>query len=255
MPTECPWRDTLYWYDTIDSTNTHAKEMAAAGAAHGTVLVAGHQTAGRGRMGRQFFSPTGKGLYLSVILRPKQLPQALLHLTCAVGVAACNAVEGAAGFRPGIKWINDLVVKGKKLGGILTEMSVHHGSISYAILGIGINCTHEAVDFPPELQGIATSLALENAHDPSPAKLAAQLIYQLWQTSCTLITKKAGIMAQYKADCITLGQDIVVLRDDEKRYGKAIDIDADGSLIVDFNGTAEAVSSGEVSIRGMYGYV
>ena len=229
--------------------------MAAKGAPHGTVLVAGHQNAGRGRMGRQFFSPAAKGLYLSVILRPEQPPQSLMHLTCAVGVAVCNAVEETAGFRPGIKWINDLVFHNKKLGGILTEMSVQLGRVDYAILGIGINCTHQKEDFPEDLQGIATSLALENAKDRSRAKLAAHLITQLWRINQRLICDKAAIMTQYKDDCITLGQDIVVLRGDEKSYGKALDIDEDGGLVVDIQGNVQTVSSGEVSIRGMYGYV
>ncbi|MBQ6840459.1 MAG: biotin--[Oscillospiraceae bacterium] len=125
IPTECPWRDTLYWYDTIDSTNTQAKLLAQQGAPHGTVLIAGEQTGGRGRLGRTFESCAGMGVYLSVILRPNCAAEALMHLTCAAGAAMCEAVENVSGIRPGIKWINDLVVKKKKLGGILTELSVN----------------------------------------------------------------------------------------------------------------------------------
>ena len=116
MTTECPWRDTLYWYDTIDSTNTRAKEMAKEGAPEGTVLIAGNQTGGRGRLGRSFSSPEGMGVYLSAILQPDCKAEQLMHLTCAAGVAACKAVEKAGGIYPGIKWINDLVCGKEKVG-------------------------------------------------------------------------------------------------------------------------------------------
>ena len=116
LTTECPWRDTLYWYDTIDSTNTRAKQLAKEGAPHGTVLIAGHQTGGRGRMGRTFQSPAGAGVYLSVILRPNCEPAQLMHLTCAAGVAMMDAVEAVSGIRPQVKWINDLVIHSKKTG-------------------------------------------------------------------------------------------------------------------------------------------
>ena len=139
LSAECPWRDTLYWYEAIDSTNTQAKRMAKEGAPHGTVLVAGYQAGGRGRMGRTFQSPAGEGMYLSVILRPGCTPDRLMHLTCAAGVAACEAVEAVCGIRPQVKWINDLVLGDRKLGGILAEMSLDQGVVDYAVIGIGIN--------------------------------------------------------------------------------------------------------------------
>ncbi len=258
LPTECPWRDTLYWFDTINSTNDHAKAMAKNGAMHGTVLLAGMQTGGRGRMGRSFHSPAGKGLYLSVILRPECAAEVLMHLTCAVAVAACQAVESATGYRPGIKWINDLVAGKKKLGGILTELSVNPktGIVDYAIVGIGINCNHTQADFPAELQEIATSLQTETGKPVNVAQLAAALIYALQEIDRRLLTEKPAIMEKYSKNCITLGQNVVVLRAEEKRYGKAISVDADGGLTVQFtDGTTEIVNSGEVSIRGMYGYI
>ena len=122
LHTECPWRDTLYWYPVTDSTNTQAKLLAKQGAVHGTVLIAGRQTRGRGRMGRDFHSPADSGLYLSVILRPNCKPEQMMHLTCVAAVAACRAVYQVSGLTPGIKWINDLVLQNKKLGGILTEL-------------------------------------------------------------------------------------------------------------------------------------
>ena len=257
IPAECPWRDTLHWFSTIDSTNTYAKKLAIQGAPQGTVVIAEAQSAGRGRLGRTFHSPAGKGMYLSLILRPNCPAQELMHLTCAVGYSACNAVEKASGIRPGIKWINDLVLNKKKLGGILVELSLKPGSslVDYAIIGIGINCLHATEDFPEELQNIATSLSIEGNHEISPAAIAAAVVTELWKTTAKLFIEKAQLMESYSHDCITLGQQIVVIRGDEKRYGTAVAIDQDGQLIVDFGGTSEAVSSGEVSIRGMYGYV
>ena len=257
IPAECPWRDTLYWYDTIDSTNIRAKEMAKQGAPHGTVVLAGHQSAGRGRLGRSFHSPEQKGMYLSVILRPDCLPEQLMHLTCAVGVAVCNAIEALMGLRPGIKWINDLVVNGKKLGGILTELSLDQatGKVDWTIVGIGINCSHGISDFPEELQSIATSLSLVTGNAVQLAAVSASVIDALHQMDQVLFSGKADIMNRYRSDCITLQKEILVVRGDEKRYGRAVGIDDEGALLVSFDGRVEAVNSGEASIRGMYGYV
>ncbi len=252
----CPFRDTLHWYDTVESTNTLGKQLAQQGASHGTVLIAGSQSGGRGRMGRQFHSPAGHGIYYSVILRPECKAESLMHLTCAVGVAVCNAIEAVTGNRPGIKWINDLVIGKKKLGGILTELSVEpSGSVNYAVVGIGINCTHQREDFPPELQEVATSLAIAGSL-VDRAVLCGALTEALWQMSETLMTEQKEIMAQYRKDCITTDQDVVVIRGDKKQHAKALSVEDDGSLLVVYpDGSHETVSSGEVSIRGMYGYV
>ena len=255
LSAECPWRDTLLWFDTIDSTNTKAKELAASGAPHGTVVVAGTQTGGRGRLGRSFSSPAGLGMYLSVILRPGCRPDQLMHLTCAAAVAACDAVEKAAGFRPRIKWTNDLVCGKQKLGGILTELSVNSqsGLVDFAIIGIGINCLQAKEDFPAELQETATSIHTVSGKAVSPAVMACAVIESLVQMD---LSSKEAIMGQYKKDCMTLGKQIVVVRGDQTQYGVAEDLDADGGLVVRFpDGTVKTVTSGEVSVRGMYGYV
>ena len=141
LPDNHPWRSSIFWFDTVDSTNTRAKELAAAGAPHGTVLIADRQTGGRGRLGRSFQSPAGMGIYLSLILRPNCPAAQLMHLTCAVAVSTCDAVEQTLNFRPSIKWINDLVAQRRKLAGILTELSVNPrtGFVDYAVVGIGIN--------------------------------------------------------------------------------------------------------------------
>jgi len=205
-------------------------------------------------MGRSFDSQKG-GLYLSVILRPNCSPKELMHLTCAAGTAACDAVEKTAGLRPGIKWINDLVLDKRKLGGILTELSVNPktGLVDYAIIGVGINCLQST--FPAGLESIATSLLAAGRSVP-PDTLAAALVEALYDMNGRLLTEKPHLMELYRKDCITLGQDILIHKGDTVTPGKALDIDDEGALIVRLgNGTLTAVNSGEVSVRGMFGYI
>ncbi len=254
----CSWRDTLHVYDTVDSTNTRAKELAKQGAPHGTVLIANAQTGGRGRMGRRFDSQAGMGIYMSVILRPGCQAERLMHLTCAAAGAMCDAVENTTDLRPGIKWINDLVWDSRKLGGILTELSVDPGTglAEFAIIGIGINCTHSQEDFPAQLQQLAGSLAMATGKPVDRSGLAAAMIEALYDMDRRLLTQKDAIMERYKADCITLGRDITVHQAEGIRHGKALDISPDGGLVVSFaDGSTETVQSGEVSVRGLYGYV
>lgn len=258
LPRNFPWANGIIYYESIDSTNTRAKELAQNGAPHGTVLIAGSQTGGRGRMGRQFHSPAGTGVYLSVILRPGCSPEKLMHLTCATAVAMCSAIHRISGITPGIKWTNDLVFQRKKLGGILTELSLdpQTSNIDYAIVGIGINCRQQETDFPAELQSMATSLALCTGRDMDCASVAAAMIEALWEMDQKLLTEKHAMMEEYKNACVTLGQAISVCRGDVVRHGTALDVDEDGALLVRYsNGDQEFVTSGEVSIRGMYGYV
>ena len=256
--TECLWRDTLYWYDTIESTNTQAKLLARDGAPHGTALIAGEQTGGRGRMGRSFESKGGKGVYLSAILRPNCAPEQLMHLTCAAGVAMCQAVETVSGIRPGIKWINDLVWNKRKLGGILTEMAIDPKTdlVDYAVVGVGINCLHSAQDFSPEVASIATSLSVAAGKEICADTLAAAAVEALHRISDQLFSQKAEIMDAYRSLCVTLGQDIFVHRNDTVTPGKALDVDDEGALTVRLtDGRQITVNSGEVSVRGMYGYL
>lgn len=209
-------------------------------------------------MGRTFQSPSGMGVYLSVILRPQCKPQDIMHLTCAAAVAMCHAVEDVTGVLPGIKWINDLIWERKKLGGILTELSVdpQTGLTDYAVVGIGINCCQQPQHFPPELRSMAASLSMAAGKDIPPEVLAAAMICRLAQMDKDLIVKKSQIMAFYQKNCVTLGKDVSVHRADQIRYGKALALDSDGSLLVAFSdGTTETVNAGEVSIRGMYGYL
>lgn len=257
LPRNHPWAHNIHYFDTIGSTNDEAKRLSAAGAPHGTVVIAGHQTGGRGRMGRSFHSPAGLGIYLSAILRPSCGPGELMHLTCAAAVAMCDAVEKAAGFRPGIKWTNDLVYGKRKLGGILTELSLNaNGTVHYAVVGIGINCRHTADDFPPELRDIASSLSMITASPVDTAAVAASMIDALCHMDRDLLTKKNAIMDFYRTDCVTVGKEVSIHRFDEVRHGTAVGIDDEGALLVRFpDGHTETIAAGEVSIRGMYGYV
>lgn len=257
LSSEYPWRDQLHYFFTIGSTNDHLKQMARQGAPHGTVLIAESQTNGHGRLGRSFQSSPDVGIYMSILLRPACLPGELMHLTCAAAVAMCNAIEQSAGFRPGIKWTNDLVYGKKKLGGILTELGFgKSGTIDYAIVGIGINCCHRQEDFSPEIQDIAASLSMVTGHNIDRTKVAAAMIDALYRMDYDLLQKKAEILEQYRQNCITIGQEISLVRGEEVRHGTAIGVDDEGALVVRFpDGIVQTVNSGEVSVRGMYGYI
>lgn len=241
-------------HQIIGSTNDRAKELARRGAPEGSAVISRAQTAGRGRLGRSFHSPEGQGLYLSLILRPNCRPDQLMHLTCAVAVASCDAVEEVTGFRPGIKWINDLVADGKKLGGILTELSISPatGLVEWAVVGIGINCNQST--FPPELTDIACSLAQITGKAPEIDALAQALLTHLMALRPILFSQQADIMTRYRENCVTLGKEITVIGADV-RQAIALDVAPDGALVVDYgNGIPQKVTAGEVSVRGMMGY-
>lgn len=256
LPDSFPWKDRVRYLAVTGSTNTDLKELARQGAPHGTALIAGSQTAGRGRMGRGFESPEGQGVYLSLLLRPQCPAASLMHLTCAAAVAMCEAVEHAAGFRPGIKWTNDLVFGKQKLGGILTELSLAPGGmVEFAIIGIGINCCQQPEDFPPAIKDIAASLTMVSGKPVSPVSLAAEMLCSLYQMDQQL-SQPDLILNEYRCNCITLGKEISLVRGQDILHGKALDIDEEGALLVEFpDGTIRKVNSGEVSVRGMYGYV
>ncbi len=250
-----PWADTVQFFSTLPSTNTYAKQLAAQGAPEGTVVIADAQTAGRGRLGRSFDSPAGQGIWMSVILRPDCKPEQLMHLTCAAAVAACDAVERETGHRPGIKWINDLVTDGRKLAGILTELSIDSatGQVDYAVLGIGLNCNQQRVDFPEELRPIACSLAEVTGALVCRSRLIAALIRSFWEMRQAL-PRREQIMARYRQDCVTLNQEITVIQGKLRRDGVALSLSDDGALTVAYtDGTAGIVRSGEVSVRPRHG--
>lgn len=252
-----PWGDQLHYYEEIGSTNDTLKAMARNGVPHGTAVIAGFQTNGHGRMGRTFLSPKNAGVYLSILLRPDCPPSQLMHLTCATAVAMCDALETAAGVKPQIKWTNDLVFGKRKLGGILTELGLTaQGGVSYAIIGIGINCCQRESDFDPSIQDMAASLSMATGGSIPRAKVAAAMLDALHQMDLRLLTGKAEMLETYRKKCVTVGQDVSLLRGDEVRHGHALDVDEEGALVVLFpDGHREHIASGEVSVRGMYHYV
>lgn len=254
---EYPWKDRFSYLETVDSTNNRLKILAREGASHGTALCADRQTGGRGRLGRSFLSPSGVGIYLSILLRPECRPESLMHLTCATAEYMCDALESAAGFRPEIKWANDLVYHKRKLCGILTELGLREdGTVDHAVIGIGVNCCQSANDFPPELRKTAASIAMITGTQPSRERIAAAMLDALHRMDTEMLSCRRDIMERYRRDCVTIGQDISLVQGDTLRHGKALDVRDDGALVVEFSPDhQEAVSSGEVSVRGMYGYV
>ena len=166
-------------------------------------------------------------------------------------------MEKSFGFRPGIKWTNDLVFGSRKLGGILTELSLQrNGTVDYAVVGIGINCCHKPEDFSPEIRDIAASLAMVTGTEINRARVAAAMMESLFKMDQILLTEKSAILDRYRRSCITIGQDISLVRSDEIRHGTALDVDDLGALVVRFaDGHTETINSGEVSVRGMYGYL
>lgn len=249
----------LVCFETIDSTNAYLKRAASEGVVDGTVAVADAQTSGKGRRGRSFLSPPGKGIYLSVLLRPPVAPNHLLPITGFGAVAVCNAVERVARVRPKIKWANDLVLNGKKLCGILTELSMEgeSGALQYVIMGIGINVAHTAEDFPEELRGIAASLNLETGQSVSRAALAAAMIEELDVLYMALLRHRLQpYLETYRRDCLTIGRQVQLLWEDvhEKVLCTGVDDDL-GLEVLRQNGVKETIRTGEVSVRGLYGYV
>ncbi len=252
-----PWGESFQYFEELPSTNDLLKTLARQGAPHGTALMADRQTGGHGRLGRSFHSPGGMGVYLSILLRPDCAPTELMHLTCAAAAAMCDSVEASTGLKPGIKWTNDLVWGRRKLGGILTELGLSpKGQVDWAVIGIGINCCQQEADFAPDIRDMAASLSMAAGAGVSRAKVAAAMLEALWRMDRELLTRKEEILTRYRRSCVTLGQDISILRGDLVYHARALDIDEEGALIVRLpDGALETVNSGEVSVRGMYGYL
>lgn len=244
-------------FESVDSTNAYLKRIASEDAPDGTVAVAAAQTAGRGRRGRTFQSAAGKGVYLSVLLRPTLTPEQLMPLTGLCAVAMCDAVECACGVRPQIKWTNDLILNGKKLGGILTELGMENGKLSYVIIGIGINVSQQTEDFEGEVADFATSLERELKRGVSKNELAAAMIDSLDALYADLKSSSTmDYVEYYRRDCVTLGKDIQLLWQDVHEKVFALDVDEQFGLVVRReDGTIDTIRTGEVSVRGLYGYV
>ena len=239
-------------YKTIDSTNTAAKQLAMDGAPAGTIVIADEQTKGKGRMGRTFFSPTTTGLYLSIILKPTFNISKSILITTAASVAVCRAIKNICNIDANIKWVNDIFIEGKKVCGILTEAvtDFESGQIDSVILGIGVNCQAPENGFPDELSHIACALSdyMEKGMVISRNQLAAEIINQVYSVLHDLTSK--SFIKEYRERSIVVGKQIDVIKNGVALPGKALYIDADGALIVQFEkGAMKTLNSGEISIR------
>ncbi|MCQ2516875.1 MAG: biotin--[acetyl-CoA-carboxylase] ligase [Saccharofermentans sp.] len=242
----------------VDSTNKMLKDLAYNGAPEGTVVMSDFQTAGRGRLGRTFASPKGKGIYISYLLRPTTSPEIISKITCWSAVAVRNAILRTCNIKPSIKWVNDLQINGKKICGILTEMNIESeiGTINSVVIGIGINVNNDLIDFPEEIRDIASSIRLET-NEETPihrASLVATLIDELDKLCTSFPDANDKYLEQYRESCSTVGLDVSVVSahnhtSEIPRLGTAIGIGDDFSLQVIFeDGHSECLSSGEVSV-------
>ena len=253
---------SVHVFDSVDSTNNILKDLSSKGAPSGTVVIADHQTGGKGRRGRSFTSPSGAGVYFSYLLRPKAGFDKISDLTSWTAVATADAIRNAYGLDSQIKWVNDLLMNRKKICGILTEVSVEgeSGFIDTCIIGIGINVNECAEDFPSEISQIATSISLENGGKKFfRSKLAAELIRSMDKLSSDWPDGSSYYLKRYRDLNITVGSKItaysLMLENGDGRMGTALAINDDFSLKVEFaDGSVADLRSGEVSVRGLYGY-
>ena len=244
-------------FSSIDSTNTYLKREAMAGAPSGLIAVANEQTAGRGRVGRSFLSAPDCGIYLSMLLRPTCDPAGCATLTCHAAVAVCRALERVCDVRPGIKWTNDILLDGRKICGILTELSLEGetGTVDSVVIGIGINVNNAITDFPEELRGVAGSVFSATGTRVERASLAAALIGELRTMAALWESDPRVYLEEYRARCLTVGKDVRILRGEESRTAHAEAVTDDFSLLVRYpDGSEEALTGGEVSVRGLLGY-
>lgn len=238
----------IFLYNKTDTTNERAK--ANNNAPDGSVFIAETQTGGKGTRGRGWTSPRGTGIWHTILLKPDIPPLEAAQITLVAGIAVCKAVENGAM----IKWPNDIVIGSKKLCGILTEMSSEKNMINHIVCGIGVNVNTES--FPDEIAHRATSMYIESGKKYKRNELTAKILNEFeYYYSKFLDGGLGAILDEYKKYCVTIGRDVNVTLKKETITGRAIDVDADGSLVVETDGGTVRVTSGEVSVRGIYGYV
>ncbi|MHC1748991.1 MAG: biotin--[acetyl-CoA-carboxylase] ligase [Cellulosilyticaceae bacterium] len=246
---------SIEYYNEIESTNERAKAWAREGAVEGSLVIADSQTMGKGRLGRNWVSPSGTGIWMSLILRPDLPPTKTYQLTLLAGIAMCEAIKKHTALEAGIKWPNDIVIEGKKVCGILTEMSAEVQCIHYVVVGIGVNVNTKKLD---ESIPHATSLALIGNQEYSRKEIIKSFleefekIYSMYHAKPSLEL----FLPTYKKLCITLGKQVTIIDRKEQYIALAKDINANGELVVQLeDGTLQTVLSGEVSVRGLYGYI
>ena len=235
---------------TAPSTNALVREKANQGCPEGCIIIACEQTDGRGRYGRQFFSPVDSGVYLSLLLRPTACsPQQATCLTAAAAAAMCQAIEAVTGQQPGIKWVNDIFLHGKKVCGILTEAAVglETGTLNYMVLGAGVNLYPPAEGFPEEIQSIAGSV-LEHSCPEAKNRLVGEFLNRFWDFYSH--PECRAYLEDYRARSLAIGRNVTVLSAGKAVSAYAYGIDDDFRLLVRYeNGDTEALSYGEIRIQ------
>ena len=261
LKTKALGRNVVY-LDRIDSTNNYAKKIALEGCEEGTLVVADYQTCGRGRLGRDWNSPDKKGVWMSLVLRPDIPFEEVQIITLAASVAVVQALYDIAQIEAGIKWPNDIIIKGKKVCGILVEMNMEIDSINFLVLGIGLNVNQQKDDFSQELLDKAVSLKMHMEETLNTQKILKrnELIAAILLKFEEIYDKvKSGafedIISEWKRYSVTLGKEVNITYKDEQYRGVAEDITKDGKLMVKCeDGTVKEVFSGEISVRGLLGY-
>lgn len=249
----------LHYLNETGSTNIEAKRYAEEGEPHGTTVVAEMQTAGRGRRGRLWQSPAGSAIYMTILLKPQFMPDKASMLTLVMALSVADAIIEATGLSAGIKWPNDIVVNKKKVCGILTEMNVELDYIQYVVIGVGINVNNNnPEEFPEEIRQTATSLKIESGMQISRAALLERVLAH-FEKNYDIFTKKldlSALMEAYDARLLNLNAEVRVLDPKGEYTGIARGINPAGELLVEKeNGETVPVYAGEVSVRGVYGYI
>jgi len=246
--------DFSAYFETIDSTNIEAKRRALESDDAQGIIIAAEQLSGKGRLGRHWASENQAGLWMSLLIRPNVPPESAACITLVAASAMCEAIENTTHLKVGIKWPNDLVINGKKVCGILTEMSAELNHLHYIVLGIGVNVGQMAFD--ADIREKATSLELEGAKVSTKELLIAFLDAFSIDYRKFLELDMAPIIAYHKSHSVTLNKEVIVASNAGMKIAQAVDLAEDGSLVIkNQNGQIENVLSGEVSVRGINGYV
>lgn len=246
----------LVYLDEVDSTNNYARKLAEDGVQHGTLVVADYQNGGKGRRGRTWVMPHRKAIAMSLIVRPDIRPEKASMMTLVTGMAVAEAIKKVTGLDTKIKWPNDIVINGKKISGILTEMSAEMDGINYVVIGIGINANF--TEFPEELRETATSLQQQLGYpvDRGAIICMTMKIFEIYYERFMETQSMKGLAEEYQQMLVNLDRQVRVLEPGNEYSGVARGIDETGQLLVEKeNGETVAVYAGEVSVRGIYNYV
>lgn len=243
-------RDIRVFKETT-STNDIIEKLANDGVKEGVVVFAESQTKGRGRLGRKWISPAQKGLWFSVLLRPHLRPAEATQLTVAAATALARAIQGQTGVTPDVKWPNDLLLGGRKIAGILTEMSAEVDRVKHVIVGIGVDVNQTASDFPPDVRKLATSLKLECGRPLHRAELAAAILRELDRDYLRILNGEFQALAdEWETRCTTIGQYVTVVTGQRRIQGRAESLDDSGALLVRTDhGHIERIIGGDVTVE------